>query len=171
MKKVFDGSKMILAVQWLSVLIPSLNEKKKYSLEVKEHKERRSINANNYAWELMGQIAKKTKLPANEVYHQMLVDYGTFKFVGGELYTLTIPAKIELTLETDEYLYIHTAFIGESEINGKLANHYRVIKGSSEYDTKEMSEFIDGIVQEAQRLGIDTRTPDEIALMKARWAA
>ena len=40
---------------------------------------------------------------------------------------------------------------------------------SSEYDTREMAIFIDGIVSEAQALGIDTRTPEELAEMKSLW--
>mgnify|MGYP002522713106 CR=1 FL=1 len=41
--------------------------------------------------------------------------------------------------------------------------------GSSHYDTKEMSDFIDGIVSEAEELGIETETPDELARLKAVW--
>jgi hypothetical protein len=58
---------------------------------------------------------------------------------------------------------------GESTLNGKLFKHYRVYKGSSEFDTKEMSIFIDGIVSEAKDLGIRTETPDQIAKMKSLW--
>lgn len=171
MKKIFTSDGWVFAVQWLANILPSIKPDKKYSIEVKEHRERRSLKANNYAWELMEQIAKASKVDKREVYHQMLMAYGTDKRIDGELYTVTLKAEIELSLKTDEYLYVHTSFIGESVLNGKLAHHYKVIKGSSEYNTKEMSDFIDGIVQEAQQLDIDTRTPDEIALMKSRWAA
>ena len=37
-------------------------------------------------------------------------------------------------------------------------------------DSKQMSELIDGTVSEADELGIETRTPDEIERMKALWA-
>ena len=171
MKKVFSKENWIMAVQWITQVVGTLKDGKKYCVEVKEHRERRSLKANNYAWELMEQIAKASKVDKREVYHQMLMAYGTDKRIDGELYTVTLKAEIELSLKTDEYLYVHTSFIGESVLNGKLAYHYKVIKGSSEYNTKEMSDFIDGIVQEAQQLDIDTRTPDEIALMKSRWAA
>ena len=58
---------------------------------------------------------------------------------------------------------------GESKLNGKLFKHYRVYKGSSEFDTREMSILIDGIVSEAQELGIQTLTPDELANLKSMW--
>jgi hypothetical protein len=46
-----------------------------------------------------------------------------------------------------------------------------VYKGSSEFDTKEMSIFIDGIVSEAKELGIETMTPNEIARLNGLWGA
>ena len=60
---------------------------------------------------------------------------------------------------------------GESTLNGKLFKHYRVYMGSSEFDTNEMSIFIDGIVHEAKNLGIETLTPNEIARLKDLWGA
>ena len=53
--------------------------------------------------------------------------------------------------------------------DGKLYRVYIVMRGSHTYDTKEMSTLIDGVVQEAKELGIETMTPDEIERMKAAW--
>ena len=44
-----------------------------------------------------------------------------------------------------------------------------MIKGSSEYDTGEMSRFIDGVISECKELGIQTMTPDEIEELKQKW--
>jgi hypothetical protein len=41
--------------------------------------------------------------------------------------------------------------------------------GSSGYDTKQMSILIDGLVADAQELGIDTMTPTELAKLKTLW--
>lgn len=65
---------------------------------------------------------------------------------------------------------IHHKKIGEGHVQGKLFNHYLVIKGSSDYDTAEMASFIDGIVSEAKELGIETLTPDELERMKQAWS-
>ena len=50
---------------------------------------------------------------------------------------------------------------------GRLGEYieYFCFKGSSEYDSREMSVFIEGIIQEAEQLGIPTKTPDELAAM------
>lgn len=39
---------------------------------------------------------------------------------------------------------------------------YVMIRGSSTYDTKEMSILLDELIQEAQNLGIETLTPAEL---------
>ena len=51
--------------------------------------------------------------------------------------------------------------------NGNEFTIYRLYKGSSEYDTKEMSIFIDGVIHEAQQLGIETLTPNQIIELKS----
>lgn len=52
-----------------------------------------------------------------------------------------------------------------------LINDYKVIRGQSDYNTMEMSTFIDGLVDEAKMLGIETLTYDELERMKAAWKA
>ena len=38
-------------------------------------------------------------------------------------------------------------------------------------DSKEMSRLIEGTIDEAKQLGIETATPKEIAEMTAKWEA
>ena len=45
----------------------------------------------------------------------------------------------------------------------------RIFKGSSEYDTREMSVLIDGVISEAKELDIETLPPHEIERMKQKW--
>ena len=41
--------------------------------------------------------------------------------------------------------------------------------GSSCYYTKQMSRLIDLVVEDCKEQGIDTATPEEIALLKEEW--
>jgi hypothetical protein len=54
-------------------------------------------------------------------------------------------------------------------LNGKEFKHIRIFKGSSEYDTREMSILLQGVVEEAKALGIETMTKDEIEHLKEMW--
>jgi hypothetical protein len=59
--------------------------------------------------------------------------------------------------------------IGSASLQGKEFTHYKIYKGSSEYNTYEMSVLIDGIVHEAEQLDIQTLTPAELSRLKEMW--
>lgn len=134
-----------------------LNQKEDTLFEIKEYKEKRSLNANNYAWKLMTEIGNVLRKSKEEVYLQMLVDYGQRE-------TISMLSSID---PRGFFKYYKKA--GTSRLNNKEFTHYYIFKGTSEYDTKEMSIFIDGVVQEAEQLGIQTKTPQEIARLKEMW--
>jgi hypothetical protein len=139
------------------LIVDDLKDKDKLSIEVKPYRERRSLNANAYAWKLIGEIADVVRAGKDEVYLMMLKRYGQ-----SELISVLSHVPIGNYVK-----YYEEA--GESKLNGKLFTHYRVYKGSSEFDTREMSILIDGVVSEAKNLGIQTETPNQLAEMKARW--
>lgn len=138
-------------------LVDELKDKERLSIEVKQYREKRSLNANNYAWKLITEIANVLRASKEEIYLLMLKMYGQSELI-------SVLAHIPI----DNYVkYFEEA--GESTLNGKLFKHYRVFKGSSEFDSREMAIFIDGIISEAKNLNIQTETPNQIAEMKARW--
>jgi hypothetical protein len=139
------------------LLVDELKDADKLSIEVKQYRQKRSLNANNYAWAIITQIADIVRASKEEIYLEMLRRYGQSELI-------SVVAHIPI----HEYIkYCEEA--GESSLNGKLFKHYKVYKGSSEFDTREMSIFIDGIVSEAKELGIQTETPEMIAKIKALW--
>ena len=138
-------------------LVDDLKDKEKLSIDIKQHREKRSLNANNYAWKLITEIADVLRASKDELYLLMLKRYGQ-----SELISVLSHIPIEHYVK-----YFEEA--GESTLNGKLFKHYRVYKGSSEFDSREMAIFIDGIISEAKDLNIQTETPNQIAEMKARW--
>ena len=134
-----------------------LDRDKEYQVEIKEYKQKRSLNANAYAWVLINKIANLMRLSKEEVYLNMLKHYGQSQ-------VFSIVSEVNITGYFKYY-----EVIGTSILNNKEFNHIRVFKGSSEYDTKEMSIFIDGIVQEAKQLDIETLTPNQLAELKSLW--
>ena len=67
--------------------------------------------------------------------------------------------------------FAHLQPTTETHINsaGKVFRVNLVMRGSHTYNTKEMSRLIEGTVQEAKALGIETATPEEIRRMEERW--
>ncbi len=122
--------------------------------EVKEHKQKRSNSQNTYMWEIITQIADIQRLSKEEVYLQMLKDYGQSEIIS------------MLSIINPKGYLKYFEEIGKGQVNGKEFTHYKVYKGSSEYDSKEMSILIDGVIQEATQLHIPTLTPKQVAEMR-----
>lgn len=122
--------------------------------EVRDYAKKRSLTANAYFWVLINEIANVTKLSKDEIHLQMLKEYGQ-----NEVFS------IRSDIDVSRYLKYYEE-IGKGKVNGKEFTHYRVFKGSSEMDSREMAILIDGVVQEAEQLGIPTLTPAEIARLK-----
>lgn len=129
----------------------------KVSVEISKYREKRSLNANAYAWKLLTEIGNVIRSSKDDVYLQMLKRYGQSEIISA-LSKISVKGYFKYYEED-----------GESILNGKSFTHYKVYKGSSEFDTREMSIFIDGIVDEAKALGIQTETPDEIERLKSLW--
>ena len=141
----------IQIIQWL------YNQDKDKRFDIKEHKEKRSLNANTYAWKLITEIANVLRKSKEEVYLEMLKSYGQCEMI-------SIVSSVDVK---GYFKYYEEA--GSSFLNGKEFTHYKIYKGSSEFNTKEMSILIDGIVQEAKQLGIETMTPSQLAELKSLW--
>ena len=134
--------------------------------EVKEYHEKRSLNANSYYWVLVDQIAKKMNLPPENVHRQLMTDYGTWLYDdnGSPIWVIFPDNK---PLPKDGYYFDTKAQVAVKGQNSgeEKGRAYIVIKGSHEYNSKEMYDLIQGAVQEAKQLDIETKTPQEIEEM------
>lgn len=138
-------------------LVDDLKDKDKLSIDIKQHREKRSLNANNYAWKLLTEIANVVRANKEDIYLLMLKRYGQSEIIS-VLAHIPIGGYVKYYEEA-----------GESTLNGKLFKHYKVYKGSSEFDSREMSIFLDGITSEAKEMGIQVETPEQIANLKSLW--
>lgn len=132
----------------------------KLSIKAVKHREKRSLDSNAYAWVLMQKIAEAVNSDKWSIYLECLKKYSrAFSHV------IVKPEAVEKMKE----LYRTCVDLGEISVNGKTGNQLQVYYGSSTFNTKEMSVFIDGIVSECKELGIETLPPEELERMKAQW--
>ena len=129
---------------------------------LKQWREKRSQDANSYAWVLMSKIADVVGSSKDEVYEEMLQKYGVIYEDENGYITMTVKRCVDMSKIDGHWKFVKS--------NGAFSS-YLMIKGSSDYDTAEMSHFIDRIVEEAKELGIETATPDELERMKEMWKA
>jgi hypothetical protein len=135
-----------------------------YDLEVKEHRKKRSLDANAYAWVLINKIADALRITPKEIYRQAIQN------IGGN--SEVFPIKEEAA---DHFIRIWEAKgtgwpcvdLGPSKIPG-----YRNVMayfGSSTYDTEQMSRLIDNLVQDCKALDIEVKSDEEIASLMGAW--
>ena len=139
-------------------LTANLNNKA-YDITIKEHKEKRSKNANDYSWVLQDKIAKALNMGIDELHKRMVLDYGVLE---------TFSLK-EQAFESAKRMFDYYKVLGESELNGTKFIHVRAGIGTHLYSTSEMSAFLEGVVSEAKNLGIETKTPAELEELKSLW--
>lgn len=126
-------------------------------ITAKKYRKRRSLDANAYCWVLVTKIAEVMKSSKEEIYEELLQKYGLVQEI-----PITVKAEVDMS-QIDG----HWFFLKESS-DGKWKS-YLPIRGTSTYDSKEMANFIDRVVDDAKELGIETLPPDELERMVARW--
>lgn len=130
------------------------NEDREKVFEVKEVKQHRTLTQNSYLWKLVNEIANKVNKSKEDVYLQMLKDYGQCEVI-----------SMKSNINPNGYFKYYEP-IGTGYVNNTEFTHYKIYKGSSEFTTLEMKYLLDGVIQECENLGIPTLTEEQIERLK-----
>lgn len=134
--------------------------------EIKEHRERRSLDSNSYFHVLCDKLRQKLGMSMARCKNHLIADYGQIEYVNDEpmIYKTNAPEDYMMELEI-----LHTKCVKVSEENGRAVYFYRVYRGSHTYNTMEMYRLIQGTIEECKAQDIETATPAELAAMAAAW--
>lgn len=147
------------AITWLL----EQDNTKKY--EVKEYKEKRSNDANAYFHVLVNKLARYINISDKEMKIRMNLQYGTIaKDANGNSVGVKIPQGTDIT-----QFYDYAKWFGECEENGIKFDKYLFYKQTHTLNTKEMSQLINGVVEECRERGIETKTQSEINSLLESW--
>lgn len=134
-----------------------------YDLEIKQHREKRSLNANDFMWALLDKLADVLHTTKEELYLQKVRECGVYK---------------DFHLTEDEYKTFKVAWesMGKGwsteQVDYTKDGERLVIRayyGSSRYNTKQMSRLIDSVVEDCKDQDIETLPPDKLDLIKKDW--
>lgn len=152
----------VLAVQnELMTILPELRNKP-YICEIKPYRKKRSLDANAYFHVLVDKIAKALGRSESEVKRQLVFDYGTIaKTKDG----LNVKWSAREDIPVEEFVK-YPKPIGQEIRKGKTFVQYLIYKETHTLDSTEMARLIDGTIDEAKQLGIETLTPVEIENLK-----
>ena len=136
------------------------------TVEIKKYRRKRSLNANAYFHVLLNKISTETGESEESIKVRLVLDYGPLaKNSDGTTLGFMVPATADVAT-----LYKYIKCFDTREINGTLFRCYLVYKHTSDMDSKEMARLIDGAIQEARELGIETDTPEQLSRFKEQWS-
>lgn len=166
----FMTGKLNVTFQISTEPIDDLNEMAKFDaldITANKHKKKRSLDANAYFHVLVGKIADKFNISKTHCKNILIGRYGQQEFLeDGKPIIIKSNVGVEKMLEQE---FLHTVPCGTKIENDMEVVFYKVFRGSHTYDTKEMSILIEGTVQEAKDIGIETIPPAELERMVSKW--
>ena len=164
MKEItFKKADSVRVIAELASYIDSLDDAKEYKLEVKEYRQKRSLNANSYAWTLLDKLAEKLHMAKTDIYRSYI------KEIGGNNYLVCSinEAVSDLCRDWESKGIGWLTELEESKLDG--CTNVRLYYGSSQYDTAQMSRLIELIVQDCKENDIETLTLEELDRMNEEW--
>lgn len=162
----------------ISFLVPSgedarricdgMKDGKTYEMTVKEKKKKRSLDANALMWAVIGDMAKilqksDPKIYPEEIYRQYIRHTGNFSVA--EVWADDYQKLIDSWQSNGIGWIAEKVDIVDSAC-GMYKFRVHLFYGSSQYDTQQMAQLIDMVLQDAAALGIDTANDSFRALIE-----
>lgn len=148
-----------------------IKDLEKLSVRIVRYREKRSLDANAYYWKLLSKVAEAMHVSMSFAHNFFLRRYGQIELFDNQAVYVVIPDTDEAekrVWEAETYHLKPTSQVKPGK-DGRMYRTYMMLRGSSSYDTKEMSKLIDGLVSEAKEMGIETLPPDELERIKSMW--
>lgn len=171
-KNFMDGSGTVsFAVQTINPEHLNTLVNKDLRITAKQWREKRSLSANNYYWQLVSKIADAVKISKPHCHNMMMRRYGQTEMFDGQIAYTMLPDNDDTQKKMDEMEEAHFAptSITREGRDGVRFRAWKLLVPSHRFDKKQMSVLIDGVVSEAKELGIETLAEDEIRRMKEQW--
>lgn len=154
-------------------LSSDLNEQVDKDLRLKTvlWKEKRSLDANAYAWVLMTKLAQKMGVSTESIYERFIQENPIFfEDEDGHDIRYVKSGKPIRSAEHEHWFFLKTLTVRDtkSEVVCDF-DAYAKLKGSSQFSTSEMAHFIEQIIYECKENGIETMTPKEQERLLAEW--
>lgn len=164
MKEItFRKSDTVKVIAELASYIDSLSEDKEYKIEVKEHKEKRSLSANNYFWVMVDKLAEKLRIGKTEIYRSYVKEIG-----GNNDVVCCINKAVSSLIEAWQDRGLGwLAEKEDSKIDG--CTNVRLYYGSSTYNKDQMSRLIELAKQDCIDNDIPTWDEEELQRLCEEW--
>jgi hypothetical protein len=136
---------------------------KVYVAELKEHREKRSLDANAMLWVMLDKLAEALGDTKESLYIHYIKEVGIFR----DFYLTPEEANTFRTSWSMLGLGWHTEQVDYAEDGDRVM--IRAYYGSSTYKKKQMARILDSVIADCKAVGIETLPPEKLALIKEEW--
>lgn len=133
----------------------------KYDIEIKKYSPKRSLNANSYFWALANELARVLKVKSEDIYREYVKELGICQTV--EINNAAV--------KTLQYAWADRGlgWIAEVLDKGERRTVVNLYYGSSSYNSKQMAQLIDLVVNDCKLNGIETKSKEDINSLVNEW--
>lgn len=136
---------------------------KKGNYEIKQIRQKRSLDANAYLWVLLDKLSAELAAPKEELYRRYVRE------IGGVSQILCVPDRAVDKFRKEW----ESKGIGWQTdtipIKTKGCTGVIVYYGSSTFDTQQFSRLLDSVVTDCKCIGVEVRPQEEIDSLLAEW--
>ena len=137
-------------------------KRRTYQAEIKEHRKKRSLDANALYWKLCGSLSAIMGVSPESTYKRHIKDIGNY-----EVLCLKAEAVDGFNrMWTSGHLGRFTE-TRASKLNGCVT--VLAYYGSSDFNKKQMSALIDNCMQDCEAVGIETISEERLKIIKDDW--
>lgn len=144
--------------------IERLFKDKDLDITLSQHREKKTMSQNGYYWVLLTPTAAKLKVSTAFLHNMLLRRHPRVYLIGIYPQYVLVPNTEEawnLVMETTDYhLWPTNEYVGDDR-------KYMMIRGSSTFNTEEMTVLLDDLIEVAKEQGVETATPEELARMRS----
>ena len=120
---------------------------------IKKHRKKRNLDQNALYWCYVTELAHVAKQSIAWMHNHLLAHYGYPFMVSGKVAMVVLPDGDETIQESEIFHVKPTSQVKEGR-DGTPWRTYIVMRGSSTYNSQEMSRLIEGAEREAKACGI-----------------
>lgn len=151
-----------------------MQQEAELDVDVRKRKKKRSLDANAYYWVLLTKLAKILRLSNAELHNNLLSKYGFLEYIEEKTLKIVLPdtdAAYKKVMDSEVYHLRLTSDVRCGN-DGNMYRTYLMLRGSSTYNTEEMSRLIDGLISECKDIGMndyEIGSPEERRILKERY--
>lgn len=148
-------------------IVDAVKQGKTYTVEIKEYRKKRSLNQNDMYWSVLTSFAEALNISNARAHNLLLRRYGQLERYEDKPVYVVLPDTEEAEKRADEAESYHlkpTSQVKEGK-DGQMYRTYMLLRGSSTYNTKEMTRLLSGLLDECKEVGIAVMTEREASLL------